>query len=119
MELVSCTAPSFYNKTYKFNKDISTRNFEAAEKMLADNKDKLETSKIRFLYFVNGGMLEHLKGDFEKSNEYFEKADLFVEDEKKNAGEEASALLINPNLSTYRGEVHEILMINYYKALNY
>jgi hypothetical protein len=119
LELVSCTAPSFYNKTYNFNRDIATKNFEAAEKLLDDNKDKYENSKVRFLYFVNGGMLSHLKGDFEKSNSYFEKADLFVEDEKKKLGEEASALFINPNTSTYRGETHEILLINYYKALNY
>ena len=119
IELVSCSAPTFYAKTYEFNKDISTENFEAAEQLLEEYKEKGETSKNRFLFFVNGGMLEHLKGDFEKSNEYFEKADLFIEDERKKAGEEAAALLLNPNLRTYYGEDHEVLMVNYYKALNY
>ena len=115
----SCTSPSFYKKAYGFNKTIASGDFEAAEIMLEENQEKLEKSKIRFLYFVNAGMVEHLKGDFEKSNEFFEKADLFVEDFRKKALEEGASLLLNPNISTYRGEDHEVLLINYYKALNY
>jgi hypothetical protein len=119
VEFSSCTSPSFYRKAYGFNKTIASGDFEAAEKMLEENKDKLEESKIRFLYFVNAGTVEHLKGDFEKSNAFFEKADLFVEDFQKKAVEEGASLLLNPNISTYRGEDHEVLLINYYKALNY
>lgn len=119
LAMVSCTAPSYYEKTYDFNKSISTGHFDIAEKMIEDNKDKYENSKVRFLYFVNGGLVEHLKGNFEKSNEFFERADLFVEDERKKALEKGAAFLLNPNISTYYGEDHEILMINYYKALNY
>ncbi len=115
----SCTAPSFYKKAYGFNKTIASGDFEAAEIMLEEHKDELEDSKIRFLYFVNAGMVEHLKGEFEKSNEFFEKADLFVEDFRKKALEEGASLLLNPNISTYHGEDHEVLLINYYKALNY
>ena len=117
--ITSCTSPSFYKKAYGFNKTIASGDFAAAEKMLKEHKDKLEVSKIRFLYFVNAGMVEHLKGDFEKSNEFFEQADLFVEDFQKKAVEEGASLLLNPNISTYRGEDHEVLLINYYKALNY
>lgn len=117
--MASCTAPSFYEKTYNFNKTLSTGHFDEAEKMIEDNKEKYEESKVRFLYFLNGGLVEHLKGNFEKSNAYFEKADLFIEDERKNGLEQGAALLVNPNISTYYGEDHEVLMINYYKALNY
>ncbi len=117
--MTSCTSPSFYKKAYGFNKTIAAGDFEAAEIMLEENKDKLEDGKIRFLYFVNAGMVEHLKGDFEKSNAFFERADLFVEDFQKKALEEGASLLLNPNISTYQGEDHEVLLINYYKALNY
>lgn len=114
----SCTRPSFYQKTYQFNKSISAGQFDEAEKMIAEHKD-LEDGKNRFLYFVNGGLVEHLKGDFKLSNEYFERADLFIEDAKKKVLQEGAAFLLNPNLSTYYGEDHEVLYINYYKALNY
>jgi len=117
--LSGCSLPTFYQKFYTFNKSVSDGNLEEAEKMLEENAAKLEKGKLRFLFYVNAGLVLSMQGKFKESNELFEKADLFVEDFKKKAGEEAGALLLNPNISTYRGEDHEILMINYYKALNY
>lgn len=118
MLISSCTKPSFYQKTYNFNKSISSGQFDQAEKLIAENK-KLESGKNKFLYYVNGGIVEHLKGDFKASNEYFNRADLFVEDARKKALETGAAFLLNPNISTYYGEDHEVLLIHYYKALNY
>ena len=115
----SCTTPSFYNRFYNFNKSVSDGNLVAAEALLKSNEEKMAKSKLRFLFWVNAGMVESMRGHFAESNTYFEKADLFIEDDKKKLLEESGALLLNPNLSTYRGEDHEKLMINYYKALNY
>ncbi|MCF6359258.1 MAG: hypothetical protein L3J29_00665 [Cyclobacteriaceae bacterium] len=115
----SCTTPTFYQKLYDFNKKVSDGNLAEAEAMVKSNEEKLKKSKTRFLFWVNAGVVESMQGHFEESNAYFEKADLFIEDDKKKVGEEGAALLLNPNLSTYRGEDHEKLMINYYKALNY
>lgn len=117
--LQGCTLPTFYQRAYTFNKSVSDGNLAQAEEMLEANSEKLEKGKLQFLFEVNAGLVRSMQGKFRESNEHFEKADLFVEDFKKKAGEEAGALLLNPNLSTYRGEDHEILMINYYKALNY
>lgn len=117
--LGGCTLPTFYQRFYNFNKTVSDGNLQAAEEMLNENSEKLEKGRLKFLYFVNAGLVRSMKGEFKESNEFFEKADLFVEDYKKKAGEEVSALLLNPNLTTYPGEDHEILMINYYKAINY
>lgn len=111
--------PTFYERFYHFNQTVSDGNLQAAEKMLDEKADKLEKGRLKFLYFVNAGLVRSMEGKFRESNEFFEKADLFVEDYKKKAGEEVSALLLNPNISTYPGEDHEILMINYYKAINY
>lgn len=97
---------------------MSTGHFQEAEKLIADNQ-KLENGKVRFLYWVNAGLIEHLNGKFKESNEFFEKADLFIEDHRKKAIEEGAAFLLNPKISTYHGEDHEVLLINYYKALNY
>ena len=117
--LTSCSLPTFYERFYGFNKNVSDGNLQAAEEMLEKNADKLEKGKLKFLFYVNAGIVLSMQGKFEESNEFFEKADLFVEDYAKKAGEEISALLLNPNISTYPGEDHEILMINYYKAINY
>ena len=115
---LSCTAPSFYAKTYQFNEAVTTGNFDKAEKIIVEREKEAE-KKDRFLYFVNAGVMEHLRGDFNKSNEYFQKADLFIEDFRKKALEESAGFLLNPNIATYRGEDHEVLLVNYYKALNY
>ena len=115
----SCTTPTYYQRFYSFNKTVSDGNLEAAETMVKSGQEKMEKSKLRFLFWVNAGIVESMRGHFEESNAYFEKADLFIEDDKKKIAEEGGALLLNPNLSTYRGEDHEKLLINYYKALNY
>lgn len=115
----SCTTPTFYQRLYNFNKSVSDGNLEEAEAMVKSNEEKWGKGKMRFLFWVNAGIVESMRGHFEESNAYFEKADLFIEDDKKKVAEEGAALLLNPNLSTYRGEDHEKLMINYYKALNY
>ena len=117
--LSGCSLPTFYERFYAFNKSVSDGNLQAAEEMLEKNAEKLEKGKLQFLFEVNAGLVLSMQGKFKESNEHFEKADLFVEDFKKKAVQEGAALLLNPNIATYPGEDHEILMINYYKAVNY
>ena len=115
---ISCSAPTFYAKTYEFNESVASGNLDKAEQII-DKNERIKEGRNRFLYLVNAGMVEHLKGNFEESNAFFQKADLFIEDHKKKALQTGASFLLNPNISTYDGEDHEILMINYYKALNY
>ncbi|MBB6463897.1 COG3014 family protein [Flammeovirga kamogawensis] len=115
--VVAC-APTFYQKTYEFNKALSESNYDQAAAFMAASK-KMETGRLEFLYYVNYGMVTSLQREFDQSNQYFQKADIFVEDHKKSVLEEGGALLLNPNLTTYPGEDHEKLMVNYFKALNY
>lgn len=117
--LNSCFTPTYYQRFYNFNKSVSDGNLVQAEKMMKSEQAKMEKGKLRFLFWVNAGIVASMQGKFQESNAYFEKADLFIEDYQKNILEESGALLLNPNLSTYQGEDHEKLMINYYKALNY
>jgi hypothetical protein len=115
---ISCSAPTFYAKTYKVNEAIAKGNLDEAKKHIDGNK-KLVEKRNAFLYYVNAGVVEHLNGNYSQSNALFNKADLFVEDYKKNALQEGASFLLNPNISVYRGEDHEVLLVNYYKALNY
>ncbi len=117
--LSGCALPTFYERFYEFNRTISDGNLKAAEEMIEKNAAKYEKGRLQFLFEVNAGLVLSMQGKFKESNEHFEKADLFVEDFRKKVVEEGAALLLNPNLSTYRGEDHEILMVNYYKAVNY
>ncbi len=117
--VAGCSMPTFYQRFYDFNHLVSDGNLAKAEEMLTRQAPRMQAGRLRFLYEVNAGLVLAMQGKFKESNAHFEQADLFVEDFRKNVLEEGSALLLNPNLTTYRGEDHEVLMINYYKALNY
>lgn len=90
---------------------------EAEKALLADKKG--EKRNTRLLYYLDRGVVQAMLGKYEESNVYLEKAWLLSEDYQKNAADEALALLSNPNAVEYRGEDHELLLINFYKALNY
>ncbi|MEQ8906761.1 hypothetical protein [Ekhidna sp.] len=114
--LTSCA--SFYQLNYEFNKNFEEGNIEQAADILDQNK-RAAKSKTRFLYYANQGVVEHLLGNYEESNNWLEKAYLFGEDYHKNYLNFAASYFLNPNLIVYPGEDHEHLMLLYYKALNY
>jgi hypothetical protein len=58
-------------------------------------------------------------GKYEASNEFLEKAFLFGEDYRINYFHEVTGYLTNPNMSVYRGEDHEHLMLLYFKTINF
>ena len=116
--LILSGCASFYEFNYEFNKNFERGNLEGAENILNQNK-KIERSKTRFLYYANRGVISHLLGKYEESNNWLEKAYIFGEDYSKNYLNFAASYFLNPNLIVYPGEDHEHLMLLYYKTLNY
>ncbi len=114
--LSSCA--TYYQANIEFNRNFESGNLNEALKTLR-NKSSRATNHDRFLYFVNKGLVLSMLGQYEESNEYFEKAYLFWEDFKVDYFSEGASYLINPTITVYRGEDHEHLMLLYYKALNY
>ncbi len=113
---ISCA--TYYQLNYEFNQHYANGDLEAAGKLLDKNK-KQANDKSRFLYFVNQGLVNTQLGNYEESNEWFEKAFLFGEDYQMNYANVAASFLVNPNTVIYRGEDHEHLLLLYYKAINY
>ena len=91
---------------------------EKAAKLL-DGSGKLARGKTKFLYFLNNGVVNSMLGNFDLSNQYFEKAYIYGEDYQKNYLLEGAAYLTNPTIIEYKGEDHEHLLLLYYKALNF
>jgi len=74
----------------------------------------------RLVYFMEIGLLEHLNGQYEASNQNLTRAAAIGEElETKRAGDLISAALTSPRSSAYRGTKFERAFIHYYKALNY
>jgi hypothetical protein len=114
--LTSCA--TYYQKHYDFNQEFEKGDLPKALEVLRQ-KESLASSKSKFLYFVNNGLLLSIMGRYEASNDFFEKAFLFGEDYHINYFHEATGYLTNPNMSIYRGEDHEHLMLLYFKAINF
>lgn len=114
--LSSCA--TYYQKHYDFNTEFEKGDLQKALLTL-QGKESLAHSKSQFIYFANNGLLLSVLGRYEESNDYFEKAFLFGEDYHVNYVNEAVSYIYNPNITMYRGEDHEHLMVLYFKALNY
>lgn len=109
---------TYYQKQFDFNSEFEHGNLEKALEALK-RREADGTGKTRFLYNVNKGLLLSILGKYEESNSYFENAFLFGEDYRINYLAEASTYFTNPNVTAYRGEDHEHLMVLYFKAVNF
>lgn len=118
LSILCWSCASYYTKNQEFNKNFEQANFKKADDILASDK-KAEKRKTKLLYYLNRGTTNHMLGNYRVSNEFFEKADRYVETYRANAALTAASFLTNPKMEYYKGEDHERILINYYKALNY
>jgi hypothetical protein len=116
--LILSSCGSYYQKNIKFHQLLLSQRVAEADHLLSKDK-RAERKKTRLLYFLNRGITNHLMGNYETSNQFFEQAYITHEDYSTKPIDEALAFLINPTITDYRGEDHEALLIHYYKALNF
>ncbi len=109
---------TYYQNHFDFNDEFEKGDLTQALETLKRRESEGE-GKTRFIYDVNKGLLLSILGEYEESNGYFEKAFLFGEDYKINYVAEATSYFSNPNVTAYRGEDHEHLMVLYFKAINF
>lgn len=109
---------SYYQKSYRFNEDFTVGNIEKAQKFLIQQKKAAE-KKDRLLYFLDRGVVEQMLGNYEVSNEYFEKAYIYTQDYRKNFSYDILGSIANPMLKPYKAEDFETVLIYFYKAINY
>ncbi|MBL7857476.1 MAG: hypothetical protein JNM57_07290 [Cyclobacteriaceae bacterium] len=116
--LLISSCANYYQKHWDFNSEFEKGDLQKALTTL-EKQDNLASGKAKFIYFANNGLLHAVLGNYQASNEDFEKAYLFGEDYRINYVNEAAAYFTNPNLTVYRGEDHEHLMVLYFKAINF
>jgi uncharacterized protein len=109
---------TYYQSNTAFNQNFEKGNLNDALLTLQSNSTEAR-GKREFLFYVNNGLVLSMLSRYQESNEYFEKAFIFGEDYRKNYINEVASYLTNPNVTTYKGEDHEHLMLLYYKALNF
>ncbi len=109
---------TYYQRTKTFQELFVTARFQEADHFL-DQEKRAAKGNERLLYLLQKGTVNYHLNNYEVSNRYFEDAYIFTEDTRKNYVAEAAALLTNPELTPYRGEDFEIVLIHYFKAINY
>jgi uncharacterized protein len=109
---------SYYAKYEKFNTRFEQGDLEGADAILASDK-KGPTSKSHLLYYLNRGVVNSYMGNYKASNDFFEQAYNISEVQTASAVDVSLSFLLNPKVMEYHGETFEVLLVNYYKALNY
>ena len=109
---------SYYQKNIEFQNHVTQGNFEKADHWLEKN-DKDADGKNMLLYYLNRGYVSWILQNYSESNHYFSIADKVMEDYMKNYYLEALTLVSNPNVKPYKPEDFEVVMVNYFMALNY
>jgi uncharacterized protein len=117
--LLFLACATHYELTYDFNKNFERGNLDDAIQSLESRANQRSYNRDRFLMYVNKGLVYSMKGKYEDSNYFLEKAYIFGEDYSINYISEVAVYLSNPGIVVYRGEDHEHLMLLYYKAINF
>ncbi len=109
---------TYYQRQQEFHGHFRQGRLEEAARVL-ENDRRGERRRTRLLHLMNQGVVNHMMGHYRESNEFFEEAYRVGQDFRRTAGDQALTLLVNPNVTEYRGEPFELLMIHYYKAMNF
>lgn len=109
---------TLYQRTAEYQTAISKGDFEQAEHILQKDKS-LRKDKNKILYQLNQGYIQFMLGNRVESNQAFEAAETLIDDQLKNPLTEAAVLISNPEIRPYKPENFEVVMINFYKTMNY
>ncbi len=114
--LVGCA--TYNSQTQIFQTKIQQGDTKSALEAI-DNNKFLSKPRNLLLYLLEKGKVAYLDGNHQLSNDLFNQADTFIENNKKEIGNQIIGVLLNPEKETYKGEDFEKVAIHYYKALNY
>lgn len=109
---------SYYQKNLQLMQAFENERFEEAE-VLVNNKKLAKKKRNILLYYLNKATVLHMLGKYKESNEYFQKADYYIEDYHTNYSLKALSLVTNPSIEPYSGENFEKILLHYYSTLNY
>ena len=118
--VTGCNVPK--DHLTKFNRHFEKLDYEnsvlfAEKKMHKRGKPKGED----LLWALQLGAVERIRGDYEKSTAWFDKAEEMLKyyDEQSKIGDSLGSVIASDNVVPYKGEEYDGVMINTYKALNF
>jgi uncharacterized protein len=109
---------TYYDRNIDYNNQLQSHNYVGAEKSL-DKLKLLQKQRNVLLFVLEKGKVAHLQQNYTASNVYFNQADFLIEDYNKVVKDYLVASTMNSQLSVYKPEEFEKVLIHYYKSLNY
>jgi hypothetical protein len=109
---------TYYQQSIKFQEFFAGGDLNKAQSFLQSH-NKAAEKKDRLLYFLDRGVVEQMLGNYQESNRFFEEAYLFSQDYRKNFSTDLVGMVANPMLKPYQGEDFELVLIHFYKAINF
>lgn len=114
--LIGCG--SYRGKSEAFQQKIQNEDYSGALNEI-DKNSFLKKKRNQLLYYMEKGKIAYLNEAYELSNEFFNKADVIIDQNKSALGGKLIGVLTNPEQEFYKGEDFEKVAIHYYKAINY
>ena len=114
--MVGCA--TYYQKTEQFHKYVQQGQFNKADQLL-QNDTRGNNGKNALLNYLNHGYVTWAQNQYQRSNFFFGKAEVLIEDYINNLGLEILTYFSNPMIKPYKPEDFETVMVNYYMALNF
>mgnify|MGYP000887091239 FL=1 len=118
LSLLFFQCQTYYQRNIDYNSQLQSHDYSGADKSLEKFK-LLHKQRNALLLVLEKGKVAHLQKKYAESNVYFNKADLLIEDYNKVLKDYLVSTTINSQLSFYKPEEYEKVLIHYYKALNY
>ncbi len=116
--LAACAAGIAYYRD--LNNLISRELYPEALQKVELAKQKEYKKKNAVLYYLDKGLVLHLSGQWEESNQLLEEAEREIDElYTKSISKEAASFLTSNNVKPYSGEDFERVLINLFGALNY
>lgn len=101
-------------------KNTENKNYSKAVDMVKEEKGKAYEEKDRVLYSLELGLAYHYAEQYDESNERLSRADEYIDELfTKSISNMGYSFLTNSTELPYRGEPHENIYLNAFKALNY
>src|SRR6266513_5795527 len=100
--LFQFSCANYNTRIAKYYEQVVSNRYDRANTALDHNK-LLQRKRNRLLYLLEKGKMAHLLKQYDSSNNYFNEADLFIEDERTSAKDIAVGTLLNPMMETYQG----------------
>lgn len=114
-----CTGcATWYARTEAFHTAVTAGDFEQADKLLRKDK-QMKKEKNKILFYLNRGYVAFMAGHPEESNRDFETAEQLIDEQVRQPLAQVAVLLSNPEILLYKPEDFEVIMVNFYKAMNY